>query len=186
MNLNFDFIETDRLRLRIITQEVFNTIFQEYSEQEQRELLGTRTDLAYAKEREKFEKGLSTYNRTFLLFQLIDKSSDRVIGGCGYHNWLAEHRRSEIGYALLEDEFMNKGFMTEAFKPILHYGFTSLNLNRIEACVNPHNEASLSIMKKFDFKQEGHLREHFIKNDEIQDSLIFSRLKRDYDDSLKL
>jgi len=87
---------------------------------------------------------------------------------------------------LLEDEFMNKGFMTEAFKPILHYGFTSLNLNRIEACVNPHNEASLSIMKKFDFKQEGHLREHFIKNDEIQDSLIFSRLKRDYDDSLKL
>jgi ribosomal-protein-alanine N-acetyltransferase len=70
--------------------------------------------------------------------------------------------------------------MTEAVKPILQYGFEQMNLNRIEACTGPENVASIKILQKFGFKQEGYLRQHYYGKDQIYDSLIFSLLKAEY------
>ena len=70
--------------------------------------------------------------------------------------------------------------MSEAVKAIIEYGFKTMNLNRIEACIGPANIASQNLVKKFGFSREGYLRQHYIRNEEIQDSLIFSLLKEEY------
>ena len=180
MSMEFQFLTTKRLKLRMITPEVFNYIFQTYTEDEIKSFLNTKNDTDYQKWKLKYEKGITGYNRSFLLFQLIDKTSNQILGGCGYHNWFAEHSRSEIGYDLHDDAYKRNGYMSEALEAIIAYGFTSMNLNRIEACIGPQNIASRKLIEKMNFKQEGILKEHFCSNGIIGDSIIYALLKRDY------
>jgi [ribosomal protein S5]-alanine N-acetyltransferase len=177
--MEFELITTDRLMLRKITPEVYKYIFENYTAEEVAHFLGV--DLSeYTAEKEKSEKGYSTFNRSLLYFQLVDKVSENIIGWCGYHTWYLNHNRAEIGYGLFNDDFKGKGIMTEAIKPIIDYGFNKMNLHRIEAFIGPKNEPSLKLVKKLNFTQEGHLREHFCKDGVMEDSIVFSLLKKEY------
>jgi ribosomal-protein-alanine N-acetyltransferase len=164
-----------------MTPELLNYVHTNYNEEELKQFFGTETHEELEIERKKFKGGMTMHNRFFRLFHLIEKSSNRVIGACGFHNWLPEHQRSEIGYHMMRDEFKQKGFMREAFKEIIDHGFNDMNLNRIEACISPKNEASLSLVRRLGFTQEGLLREHYCKNGVPEDSAIFGLLKSEYE-----
>jgi len=179
--MEFELIPTQRLLLRKVTPEIYNYMFSNQSDEEIKRFFGLQTQQELEKERFKFEKGMIGYNRSFVLFQLIDKESNIVMGACGFHNWFAEHRRSEIGYALHSDSFMKQGFMSEAIMPIIDYGFLTMGLNRMEAFVGPANDASLSLVRKMKFTEEGRLREHYFNNGHIGDSLIFRLLRSEYE-----
>ena len=70
--------------------------------------------------------------------------------------------------------------MTEALKPIIEYGFETMKLNRIEACIYKDNEASLSLIRNLGFTYEGNLRQHYCSQGEFSDSMLFSLLAREY------
>lgn len=178
--MQFELIETDRLILKKITPEGFKYIFENHSREEIKELLGLLTEADFLKERVKYQGGYTTYDRTIIHFKLILKGTNRVIGGGGFHNWYIYHNRAELGYALTRDEDKRHGYMSEAVKAMLAYGFHEMALNRVEACISPANIASLSLIRKFGFTQEGHLREHYIRENSPEDSLIFSLLRSEY------
>ena len=179
--MEFDKIFTDRLILRKLTPEVYNFIFKNFSKERIKLELGLNTEEEFSKEKQKFENGYSMHNRSLVHFQLVEKNSNQILGGAGFHNWNPDHFRAELGYHLHMQESKRKGLMTEAVKPILQYGFEQMNLNRIEACTGPENVASIKILQKFGFKQEGYLRQHYYGKDQIYDSLIFSLLKAEYE-----
>ena len=108
------------------------------------------------------------------------KKSGNNIGWCGYHLWYTEHQRAEIGYVMEDNNFRGKGLMTEAMRLIISYGFKEMNLNRIEALIEPNNTPSLKLAENFQFVKEGHMRDHYIKNGIAEDSLIYALLKKDY------
>jgi ribosomal-protein-alanine N-acetyltransferase len=178
--MQFETIETERLLLRKITPEIRTAIFTQYPDNEARTWFGLQTDEDYAREKEKVQKGLTTFNRSFLYFMLVDKTSNETIGWCGYHTWYTDHRRAEIGYGLNEDVYKAKGLMSEAIRPILDYGFEHMNLNRIEAFIGPFNQASIRLVEKFHFVHEGLLRQHYIKGLNIEDSLVYSLLREEH------
>ena len=178
--MEFETLATERLLLRKITAEGFNYIFENYSEAEIKDQLGLTTEEEFIKEREKNKGGYVTYDRSIVQFKLILKETNEVIGSCGYHNWYVGHRKAELGYVLIKDEHKRKGYMSEAVNTILDYGFNRMNLNRIEACIGPGNIASLHLIKKYGFTREGYLRQHFTRDGEIQDTIIFSLLKEEY------
>ena len=178
--MNLETLNTERLLLRKFTPEEFKHIFENYKENDIRDILGITTDSEFAKEYEKYKKGYSSYNRSLVYFQIIDKLSNNIIGGCGFHNWFPEHSRAELGYGLTIEKYKQKGNMTEALKPVIEYGFTQMNLKRIEACVGPDNIASLKIVEKYNFTQEGYLRKHYYKDGVLYDSIIFSLLKEEH------
>jgi ribosomal-protein-alanine N-acetyltransferase len=179
LNMEFEILTTERLRLRKITPEVYRYIFENYTAEEITGFLGI-TSVEFDAEKEKFEKGLTTFNRSFTYFQLINKASDTIIGWCGYHTWYLNHNRAEIGYGLFHDDYKGKGIMTEAIKPIIDYGFNKMNLHRIEAFIGPNNQASQKLVKKLNFTPEGLLREHFCKDNVMEDSIVFSLLKKEH------
>ncbi len=178
--MEFEVLTTERLLLRKLTPDGFKYIFENYSDGEIKNQLGLLTDEDFIREKEKVMGGYTTYDRTVVQFKLILKENNEVIGSCGYHNWYLDHKKAELGYTLIKDEFKRKGYMGEAVSKILEYGFKIMNLNRIEACISPENIASLSLIKKFGFTREGYLRKHFIREGEIQDTIIFSLLKEEY------
>jgi ribosomal-protein-alanine N-acetyltransferase len=177
-------IKTERLKLRKLTPEVYRYIYEHYSDAELTEFLKLKNAEELSTEKEKYRLGLSTHYSSFVNFQLLDRNAGEHMGGCGFHTWYPKHRRAEIGYNLLNELQMRKGLMSEAMKAILDYGFKTMNLNRIEACIGKNNAASISLVKKFGFVLEGNLREHYNKDGEIQDSLIFSLLKSEYNSNV--
>lgn len=176
--MNLKTITSERLILRRLTPEDLNYIFENYPKEEIKQILGHTSEEDFIKEKNKYEKGYSTYNRSFEFFQIIDKASMEIIGGCGFHNWYPDHRRAEIGYNLKTDQFKKQGIMSEALKAIIDYGFNTMKLHRIEALVGSENIASLKLMDKFGFSKEGLLKEHYFIDDKFEDSIIFSKLSQ--------
>ena len=178
--MTFEEIQTSRLVLRIFTQETYDALFENYSENEICNYLGLSSKTEFLKEKTKYQNGLTTFNKKLLYFQLIDKLDNTIIGWCGYHTWYVDHARAEIGCGLHHEKHKKKGLMQEALKPVLKYGFEQMKLNRIEAMISPNNAPSLNLIKKLNFTEEGNLREHYIKDGQTEDSLVFSLLKSEF------
>lgn len=176
-------IETPRLLLRIETAEEYKRIFQSYDDAALMQYFGLQ-EAELQEEKIKVEGGLCTYRTDVVFFHLIEKETHQVLGSCAFHNWFRMHRRSEVGYALRKEEYKGRGFMGEAFLPIIDYGFDTLNLNRIEAFISPDNIPSQRLVQRLGFRQEGLLRSHFCKNGAMDDSLVFGPLKKDYLETL--
>ncbi len=68
--------------------------------------------------------------------------------------------------------------MTEAFEAVLEFGFGKMELNRIEALVHPNNLASIRLLEKFAFQNEGIMRDYYFRGGMFHDSLRFSLLRK--------
>lgn len=176
-------METPRLILKKIDPQVYQEVFSSASEEEQMHLARERLLIfdqdEFFKEKDKFMGGLWTYNKTFCYFLLEDKQTRKHMGWCGYHTWYKDHFRAELGYELLDENAKRKGLMTEAMEYIISYGFNEMNLHRIEALVSPENVPSIKVVEKFDFAKEGHLKQHYFKNNRMEDSLVYALLRKD-------
>ncbi|MCE3282664.1 MAG: alanine acetyltransferase [Chitinophagaceae bacterium] len=177
--MQFETLETKRLYLRKLTDEDYVRILTSGTDEELVTFLGVTPD-NIEKERARAEKGFATFNKSLLIFQLIDKETEQLIGWCGYHTWYLDHHRAEIGYSLNHDDQRGKGLMSEAIAVILAYGFDTMKLKRVEAFIGPTNTASLKLVRKFGFTQEGRLREHYLTNGVYEDSILFSLLEREF------
>jgi len=179
--ISFEIIETERLLLRKLTPEKYRQIYRRLSDADIMSLLGLADEKALYREKEKYESGLSTHNRSFVNFQILDKESKQLLGACGFHTWYTEHARAEIGYALNNEDSKAKGIMSEAMEAVLHFGFEHMRLNRVEAFIGPANIPSLKLAAKFRFKEEGRLRGHYCKKGITEDSVVFGLLREEYE-----
>ena len=177
--MQIEILTTPRLTLQLVTPEVMDRIFDEHTPAEQMLFFGYERINELQEQERKYRGGLTTYNKKYAYFFLRTKDTNEHIGWCGYHTWYTDHRRAEIGYGL-KDAFQNQGYMTEALQVILEYGFSQMNLHRVEAFVSPTNVPSLRLMQIFKFQKEGHLREHYNVDGENTDSLVFSLLKKEF------
>jgi ribosomal-protein-alanine N-acetyltransferase len=178
--MEFQWLESARLRFRMLNQDVYRYAFQHLSGQELMEFFGAPDEASLERERAKSEGGLVTYRSKICYFHLIDKNTGTVLGSCGFHNWFAEHRRAELGYALTSSEHRGSGLMTEALEVVLAYGFNEMNLNRVEAFIGKDNEPSLRLVKRFGFQPEGCLRQHWNHEGALVDSLVFGLLQEEW------
>lgn len=90
-----------------------------------------------------------------------------------------ENKNAMLGY-WLGRKYWGKGFMSEAVKGILIFGFKTLKLHRIWANVYPENSASVRILQKSGFVLEGREREKFFKDGKWRDYLYYGLLKEEY------
>jgi ribosomal-protein-alanine N-acetyltransferase len=174
--------ETERLILREVRAEQQRFLALKAPVNQARIFLNIKNDEDWQHEQNKAKLGLRTWNTSSCWFMLFDKASGSPIGSCGFHNWFLMHRRAELGYVLIEERWKRLGLMSEALKFVIPFGFNQLNLIRMEACISPENKASLSIIEKFGFQQEGLLRQHYTPtgSNSPEDSILFSLLESDY------
>jgi len=179
-NYSQTILETNRLYLKELNPEIVSYLFTSCSDDEIASYMALKVQ-ELAVERYKFENGLTTHQTSFKNFLLLDKTSGSLIGKCGFHTWYPKHSKAEIGYGIIDENDKGKGYMKEAMKPIIRYGFEEMKLNRIEAYISPANTASLKLTRGLGFTEEGTLREHYYKHPKLEDSICFSILKSDYD-----
>jgi ribosomal-protein-alanine N-acetyltransferase len=112
-------------------------------------------------------------------FAIADKVTDEIIGTIFLNEF--EGKRAEIGYELSEC-YWRHGIMSEAIHKVLSLGFEQLDLVRIQAFVCDENMASKEILKKFNFKEEGYLRQFECHNvtEECKDMFVYGLLNTEF------
>ena len=91
---------------------------------------------------------------------------------------LAALRRREDCYFIGDKKFRGMGYAQEAVELVCEYGFTVLQLHRIQAGVIDGNTRSEKVLVANGFLLEGRLRHKFIRDGVYLDHLIYGRLNR--------
>jgi [ribosomal protein S5]-alanine N-acetyltransferase len=91
--------------------------------------------------------------------ELVEPDESAMIGTVGLLRFDFEHRRAEIGYEIAR-RCWNQGLATEAVAAIVRYGFSVMELHRIGAGVLPGNDASVRVLQKLGFLEEGTRRDY--------------------------
>lgn len=117
--------------------------------------------------------------RRLLWWAIATRAEDRVIGSCSLYDF-AGKSRAEIGY-WLSGELQGRGMATEAVREVVKYGFTTMELHRIQAGCHPRNLAAVKVAKKAGFLEEGILREYEPGKEGWSDSLVLAILKGDWE-----
>lgn len=112
-------------------------------------------------------------NNDHFIFAIFLKSTNRFMGGIGLEI-NTEFNRAELGFWIGEP-FWNQGYISEATKEVLRFGFEELGLNKIIAHHFLNNPASGKVMRKNGMIKEGELKEH-IKKEGVYKSLALYRL----------
>jgi [ribosomal protein S5]-alanine N-acetyltransferase len=92
-----------------------------------------------------------------------------------------DYQRAGMGY-WLGQSYWGLGYMTEAARKLLHYGFTELGLNRICADYFSRNPASGRVMEKIGMRYEGTLRQHVVKWGKFEDLKMYGILKSEFEE----
>jgi RimJ/RimL family protein N-acetyltransferase len=99
-----------------------------------------------------------------------------LVGNASLHHFVDASRRCELGYALARAHW-GRGYVSEALRALLDYGFTVLDLNRVEADIDPRNEASARVLDKLGFRKEGFMPERWIVQGEPADTVFYGLLR---------
>lgn len=176
----FPILSTDRLDLVEIKQIHLGDLFKLFGD----ENVTRFYNLLPLKSEQEAQKSIDWFQTRFkdklgIRWGIAIKGQKNIIGTIGFNNFTKQHR-ANIGYDL-QPEYWNKGYITEALKTVINFGFRQLEINRIEAEVMQGNIISEKVLEKLNFKSEGVLREWMFWNERHYDMTMFSLLKTDYD-----
>jgi len=81
-----------------------------------------------------------------------------------------------VGYAM-DEIYAGKGIVTEAVELVVQFAFEQIGLHRVEAYVSTENSASIRVLEKSGFQQEGLLRKLLYINGQWVDHYLYARLE---------
>ncbi len=111
-------------------------------------------------------------------FAIVLRETREVIGGISIVE-SKQHRRAELGDRSAI-AFWGQGYVTEAVRAIIDYGFRVLGLHRVYAECHGDNPASRRVLEKAGMTYEGRLRQHSFRVDRFADKLVFGVLREEW------
>lgn len=122
--------------------------------------------------------GIERKLRERVLFQwaIADAETDRLVGTVTFHAWDRDHRRAEVRFILHRDRW-GQGLAGEAVRAALAFGFGEMGLHRVEADVDPENAASLGLLARLGFREEGRLAERWFTYGAWRDSVVLGLVR---------
>lgn len=109
-------------------------------------------------------------------FAIIDRKSNRMIGGCSWRPRAMDPAAGDIGYTLAP-EFQNQGLGTEAVRALVDWIFQERSAKRVEATVFVGNERSRKVLLSLGFEEEGLWRAKVAKRGRRIDEWAFVLLR---------
>ncbi len=91
---------------------------------------------------------------TALRIGLVLSDEDRVIGTGNLLHFDWPSQRAEVGYVLAQPHW-GKGLAGEATAALIEYGFGTLGLHRLEAELDPRNDASARVLDRLGHRPAG-------------------------------
>lgn len=115
-----------------------------------------------------------------VIFAIIDKKTDEMIGNAGLYeiNWLARH--AELRIIIGEKKYWGKDLGPKVTAAIVKYGFEKLNLHKIYLGCNADDKRANRCYEKVGFKKEGTIRDYHFRNGKYYNANIYSILRYEF------
>ena len=110
---------------------------------------------------------------------IILKETGLPIGVCSFCQICWDHMNAEIGY-WLGKPYWGNGYMTEAARRLIEFGFDDLDLNRVYGRCFMSNIASSKVLEKSGLIYEGCARGEVLKDDKSIDILRFGLTSEEF------
>jgi RimJ/RimL family protein N-acetyltransferase len=108
------------------------------------------------------------------------RSTNELIGDCGFHILGSEPRQVEFGISLIP-ESQSRGYATEALRALLDYLLVRLGKHRAFASVDPRNVRSVALMQRVGMRKEAHFIKSLWFKDAWVDDVIFAMLASEWE-----
>ena len=127
-------------------------------------------------------------NPNDFMFVIQGLSDNKIIGTAGllYVNWII--RSADVSFYIGEDDLYidNIGYAEESAHLLFSYGFLNLNLNKVWMELYEFDKLKLNFFQnKFNFKQDGLLRENCFEDGKYWNSFIISLLRSEWKSNIK-
>jgi [ribosomal protein S5]-alanine N-acetyltransferase len=175
----FPALATERLRLRAPLPQDAAALLRILGDPEVTRYhnMPTLTTLAEAQEAlERLAQRYAARQTVRWAIELIEHGE--MIGTVGLLRFDFELRRAEVGYEIAR-RFWGRGLTPEAVAAVIRYGFAVLGLHRLEAGVLPGNDASVRVLQKIGFLEEGTRRDYLHFKGRFHSFRWFSLLETD-------
>lgn len=172
-------LDGDRVRLRQPTEADVPDLFAIFGDAETLRYWshGPLADLAAARV---YYDGIVSGLATRALFQwaITEPDDDRLVGTVTLVDWDRANRRCEIGF-ILHPSHWGRGLASDAVRTVIRWARGVMELHRVEADVEPPNDASLRLLERLGFQREGHFRERWWTRSQWTDSVMLGLLTDD-------
>jgi len=121
---------------------------------------------------------LNSDERVDLLIFL--KATNELLGEVVLNEIDTVNRSANIRIGIQGARHRGKGYGTQAMLLMLHYGFNTLNLHRIDLGVYAFNPRAIHVYEKLGFKREGLQRDVLYMNGKFHDMITMSMLEDDF------
>ncbi len=176
----FPVLLTERLLLREFTLEDVPAVFAIFSREDVNTWTETATMQSLKEAETRVKSRMSLFkDRMGIRWAITLRENPKdVIGSCGFFSVRRGTQTVETGYDLHPDHW-NKGLTTEALREMIRFSFgpgSMVPVHRIEALVMPENIASIRVLEKLGFEQEGLRREFGFWKGRYQDVCLYALL----------
>lgn len=178
----FPHIETDEIVLRRITEDDVDSLFEIFNNKK----LFEYTPSIFKETKDEVVELIQRFNRRFedkeqiRMAITLKGEGDFVVGMAEMYGYNADVNMIAIGYRINE-RFWGRGIATKSLKAMIKHLFEDIGINRIYAEAMPAHTASLAVMEKCGFMQEGIVRQGFYFPDKgVVDGVVYSILRSDY------
>lgn len=121
--------------------------------------------------------------RSSYVFTIDLKEEDKLIGLIAITLGKEKFKAAEVWFKLHKD-YWGRGYTSEAFMQVLHFGFNHLQLHRIEAGCAVGNKASARVLEKAGMLREGTKRKRLPIRGQWSDSYFYAILEEDFKDKI--
>lgn len=176
--MNLPTLETERLRLRKLKIEDADAMYTYASNDDVTKYVLWDSHTSPEQTKQFLQFMIDKYEQENYAWAVTLKDSDAFIGTIDYVMLDNNERIGEIGYAL-SHLYWGKGYMSEAAKAIIHFGFTELQLERIQARCFAENVGSERVMQKACMVYEGTMRKAKFSKGMYHDLKMYSIIREE-------
>ena len=159
-------LTTERLVLRPLEIGDVDDLFDMYSRSDAMRFMDSPPHTSAAETKEMVEGWLDSPSTVWILRTAADGPA------LGFVDYIGNSGVPGMGY-MLHPEHWGNGYMSEAVRAALNYGFDEMGLDRAELWIVEENRASIRLAERVGFRRRGRLRQKYHQDATGHDKIVY-------------
>jgi RimJ/RimL family protein N-acetyltransferase len=170
----------ERIYLRILERTDIPTTQKWINDSEMSAIMGYLPTKSLVNQEKWYDSLLN--DNTRYIFAICFIENNEHIGNVALGKIDYVSRNAMFSIFIYEKKYRQNGYGSEATRLMLGFAFNRLNLHKVYLRTSPVFKDAIKMYERLGFVKEGILREHYYIDGQYSDKVLYSMLKREYEE----